>query len=245
MESLSQSLGIAVALGAGILSFLSPCVLPLVPSYLSFVTGMTLEDLEEGVDRRTTMVHSLLFVTGFSLIFMLLGASASFLGQFFRHYEVWIARIGGVIIVILGLHLMGVFRIGSLMREKRLHLHDKPVGYLGTIGVGMAFGAGWTPCIGPVLGGILTFAASAEHFWSGVGLLAVYSAGLAIPFLLSALALEKFLEAFARFRRFLPAVQKASGVLLVGLGILLLTGTFTVLSSYLVRFTPEFILNRI
>lgn len=245
MDALTESVGIAVAFGAGILSFLSPCVLPLVPSYLSFVTGMTLEDLQEGVDRGTALTHSLLFVAGFSAVFILLGASASFLGQFFRQYELWIARIGGVVIVLLGLHLVGVLRIAPLMREKRVQVHDKPAGYMGTVGVGMAFGAGWTPCIGPVLGGILTFAASSEHFWSGVGLLAVYSAGLAVPFLLTAVALERFLETFARFRRFLPTVQKASGVLLIGLGILLLTGTFTVLSSYLVRFTPEFILNRI
>jgi len=245
MQELSSTIGIAVAFGAGVLSFLSPCVLPLVPSYLSFVTGMTVEDLQAGVNRKAALTHSLLFVAGFSAIFMLLGASASFLGQFFRHYEMWIARVGGVVIILLGLHLMGVFRIAPLMREKRMHLHDKPAGYLGTLGVGMAFGAGWTPCIGPVLGGILTFAASQEHFWSGVGLLGVYSAGLAVPFLATSLALERFLEHFQRFRRFLPTVQTASGVLLVGLGLLLVTGTFTVLSSYLIRFTPEFILNNI
>lgn len=240
-----ESVGLAVAFGAGVLSFLSPCVLPLVPSYLSFVTGMSLEDLQEGVDRRTTLVHSGLFVAGFSGIFLILGASASFLGQFFRAYEMLIARVGGVVIILLGLHLAGAFRLTPLMREKRIHLHDKPAGYLGTLGVGAAFGAGWTPCIGPVLGAILTFAASAERFWTGVGLLLVYSLGLAVPFLLSALALDRFLQAFKRFRRFLPAVQVASGVLLVLLGILLVTGTFTVLSSYLIRFTPEFILERI
>jgi cytochrome c-type biogenesis protein len=242
---MNESIGWVVAFSAGVLSFLSPCVLPLVPSYLSFVTGMTLEDLQEGVDRRTTMIHSLLFVAGFSAVFILLGASASFLGQFFRHYEIWIARIGGFIIVILGLHLAGVFQLMPLMREKRVHLHDKPAGYLGTLGVGAAFGAGWTPCIGPVLGAILTFAASRDAFWSGVVLLTVYSLGLAVPFLLSAIALEKFLEVFARFRRFLPTVQVASGILLIGLGILLMTGTFTILSSYLTRFTPDWILDRI
>ncbi len=242
---MNESVGLAVAFSAGLLSFLSPCVLPLVPSYLSFVTGMSLEDLQEGVDRRNTMIHSTLFVVGFSAIFMLLGASASFLGQFFRHYEVWIARIGGLIIVLLGLHLAGAFKLTPLLREKRIHLHDKPAGYLGTLGVGAAFGAGWTPCIGPVLGAILTFAASREAFWSGVGLLGVYSLGLAVPFLLSALAMERFLETFAKFRRFLPTVQVASGVLLIVLGVLLMTGTFTILSSYLTRFTPEWILDRI
>jgi cytochrome c-type biogenesis protein len=240
-----ETVGITIAFGAGVLSFLSPCVLPLVPSYLSFVTGMSLEDLQKGVDRRATLVHSLLFVAGFTGIFLLLGASASFLGQFFKVYEVWIARVGGFVIMILGLHLAGALRLTPLMREKRVHLHDKPTGYLGTVGVGAAFGAGWTPCIGPVLGAILTFAASQDHFWSGVGLLFVYSLGLAVPFLLSALALDAFLRAFARFRRFLPVIQVAAGVLLVILGLLLMTGTFSALSAYLTRFTPDFILERI
>lgn len=242
---MTNSVGIGIAFGAGVLSFLSPCVLPLVPSYLSFVTGMSLEDLQEGVNRRTTLVHSLLFVAGFTGIFLLLGASASFLGQFLRAYESWISRVGGVVIIILGLHLAGAFRLTPLMREKRLHLNDKPAGYLGTLGVGAIFGAGWTPCIGPVLGAILTFAASQEQFWSGVFLLLVYSLGLAVPFLLSALALDAFLRAFSRFRRFLPVVQVASGLLLVLLGLLLLTGTFSALSTYLTRFTPDFILDRI
>lgn len=242
---MTESVGITIAFGAGVLSFLSPCVLPLVPSYLSFVTGMSLEDLQEGLDRRTTMVHSLLFVAGFTGIFLLLGASASFLGQFLRQYEEWIARVGGVVIMILGLHLAGAFRLAPLMREKRLYLHDKPAGYLGTLGVGAAFGAGWTPCIGPVLGAILTFAASQDQFWSGVGLLFVYSVGLAVPFLLAALALDAFLKAFARFRRFLPVVQVLSGVLLVILGLFLVTGTFSALTGYLIRFTPDFIMDRI
>jgi cytochrome c-type biogenesis protein len=238
-------IGFAIALGAGVLSFLSPCVLPLVPSYLTFVTGMSLEDLQGGVNRRVTMTHSLLFVVGFSAIFILLGASASFLGQFFKAYEIWIARIGGLIIIALGLHMSGVFRLLPLMQEKRIHLNDKPAGYLGTLGVGMAFGAGWTPCIGPVLGAILTYGFSQDTMWAGVGLLSVYSLGLAIPFLVAALALDWFLQAFKRFRRFIPVVEKASGVLLVFLGILLLTGTFTILSSWLTRFTPDFILERI
>jgi cytochrome c-type biogenesis protein len=241
----TEPIGVTLAFGAGVLSFLSPCVLPLVPSYLSFVTGMSLEDLKEGVDRRATLVHSLLFVAGFSTIFLILGASASFLGQFLRVYESWIARVGGAIIILLGLHLAGAFRLTPLLREKRVHLHDKPAGYLGTLAVGIAFGAGWTPCIGPVLGAILTFAASQDQFWSGVGLLLVYSLGLAVPFLLSSLALDAFLRGFARFRRFLPVVQVLSGILLVFLGLLLLTGTFGALTAYLSRFTPDFVLDRI
>ncbi len=239
------SVTLGVALMAGVLSFLSPCVLPLVPSYLSFVTGMSLEDLQEGVDRRATLIHSLLFVAGFSLIFILLGASASFLGVFLKHWEEWIARIGGVVIIILGLHLVGIFRLTPLMRERRIHVNDKPAGYLGTVGIGAAFGAGWTPCIGPVLGAILTLAGTQETVWAGVGLLSVYSLGLAIPFLLSALALDVFLKAFTRFRMLLPIVEKVSGVLLILLGLLLVTGSFTILSAYLVRFTPEWIQSRI
>lgn len=237
--------GFFIALSAGIFSFLSPCVLPLVPSYLTFVTGMSLEDLQGGVNRKVTLTHSVLFVAGFSVIFILLGASASFLGQFFKAYEVWIARVGGVIIVLLGLHMAGVFRLVPLMQEKRVHLADKPAGYLGTLGVGMAFGAGWTPCIGPVLGAILTYGFSQDTMWAGVGLLSVYSLGLAIPFLVAALALDWFLQAFKRFRRFIPVVEKSSGVLLVFLGILLMTGTFTWLSGLLTQFTPAFILERI
>lgn len=242
---MTESVGIGIAFGAGVLSFLSPCVLPLVPSYLSFVTGMSLEDLQEGVNRRTTLIHALLFVAGFTGIFLLLGASASFLGQFLRAYETWISRVGGLLIIVLGLHLAGAFRLAPLLRERRVHLNDKPAGYLGTLGVGVIFGAGWTPCIGPVLGAILTFAASQEQFWSGVTLLLVYSMGLAVPFLLAALALDAFLRAFSRFRRFLPFVQVSSGILLVFLGLLLLTGTFSALSTYLTRFTPDFILERI
>ncbi|MDX1647138.1 MAG: cytochrome c biogenesis protein CcdA [Longimicrobiales bacterium] len=238
-------IGIAIAFTAGVFSFLSPCVLPLVPSYLTFVTGMSLEDLQQGVNRKATFMHSMLFVVGFSTIFILLGASASFLGQFLRQYELLIARIGGVIIILLGLHLAGVFRLTPLMREKRVHLADKPAGYLGTLGVGMAFGAGWTPCIGPILGAILTYGMTQETMWAGVGLLSVYSLGLAVPFLLASLALDRFLQSFQRFRKWIPVVEKASGVLLVILGILLLTGQFTVLASWLTRYTPAFILERI
>ncbi len=237
--------GVFIAFTAGIFSFLSPCVLPLVPSYLTFVTGMSLEDLQEGVDRRTTFTHSLLFVVGFSSIFILLGASASFLGQFFRAYEVWITRIGGVIIILLGMHLAGVFRMTPLLREKRLHLNDKPAGYLGTLGVGVAFGAGWTPCIGPALGAILTYGMAQDTMWAGVGLLTVYSLGLAIPFLLASIALDWFLQTFQKFRAWIPVVEKASGVLLILLGILLLTGQFTLLASWLSQYTPAWILERV
>ena len=239
------SIGLVAAFMAGIFSFLSPCVLPLVPSYLALVTGMSLEDLQEGVNRKATFIHSLLFVLGFSAIFIILGASASFLGQFFKQYELWIAGIGGVIIIIFGLHLSGVFKLAPLMREKRIHVSDTPAGYLGTIGVGMAFAAGWTPCLGPVLGAILTYGMSTDTMWAGVGLLTAYSAGLAIPFLVASLALDAFLQGFKRFRRWIPVVEKASGLMLIGLGVLLLTGQLTALTAMLARFTPDWIVNRI
>ncbi|HSM05244.1 MAG TPA: cytochrome c biogenesis protein CcdA [Longimicrobiales bacterium] len=242
---MAEQVGILIAVTAGLLSFLSPCVLPLVPSYLSFVTGMTLDDLQEGVDRRVILTHSILFVSGFTLVFLLLGASASFLGQFFRLYEVWVARIGGLIIIVLGLHLLGVFRIAPLLRERRVQLADKPAGHLGTLAVGAAFGAGWTPCIGPVLGAILTLAGTSDTVWQGTGLLLAYSLGLAIPFLVAALALDRFLATFKRFRRWIPVLEKASGALLVVLGILLVTGQFTLLAAWLNQFTPEWLIERI
>ena len=243
---MNDSVGVAIALTAGLLSFLSPCVLPLVPSYLSFVTGMTLDDLQDSAaDRTHVFTHSLLFVSGFTLVFMLLGASASFLGQFAFAYQEWIARIGGVLIIVLGLHLLGVFRITPLLREKRVHLSDEPVGFLGTVAVGAAFGAGWTPCIGPVLGAILTLAATRETVWSGVWLLFVYSVGLAVPFLIVALALDRFLATFRRYRAWIPWMERAAGGLLVALGLLLVTGSFTVLTGWLTRFTPGFLLDRI
>jgi cytochrome c-type biogenesis protein len=245
MESLG--IGFAVAFAAGMLSFLSPCVLPLVPSYVSFVAGVGMEELEAGGRevRKTAFVHSLLFVLGFSVIFMALGASASYVGQLLRDYQVWITRIGGVLVVLFGLHLLGVTPVRFLNREKRVHLQDKPLGYAGTFLVGVTFGAGWTPCIGPILGGILTYAATRERLVEGLQLLGVYSAGLAIPFLISALALSWFLSSFKKFRQYIPMVERASGGLLVLVGVLLLSGQFTALASWAARFTPEFILQNI
>ncbi len=237
--------GFMIALTGGLLSFLSPCVLPLVPSYLTFVTGMSLDDLESGVDRGRVMTHAVLFTGGFTVIFVLLGASASFLGQFFLYYEEWVARIGGLVILLFGLHLTGLLKLMPLTREVRFHVSERPIGKIGSFGVGLAFGAGWTPCIGPILGGIITYAAMQETFWSGVWLLFVYSLGLAVPFLLAALALDRFLAGFKRFRRYLPAVQIGSGVLLILFGLLLVTGSFTLLTAWLVQFTPDFLLERI
>jgi len=242
---MTESVGFPIAFWAGVLSFLSPCVLPLVPSYLSFVTGMSLEDMQEGIERRRVLIHSALFVTGFTVIFVLLGAGASFIGSFLLYNSDWIARIGGVIIILFGLHLMGVFQLMPLLSEKRVHLADKPAGYVGTLMVGIAFGAGWTPCIGPILGAIMTMAASQEHLGTGMLLLFVYSMGLAVPCMLAAIALDRFLRGFRRFRRCLPAMQKFAGALLIALGRLLVTGSFVLLAAWLNRFTPEFLLERL
>jgi cytochrome c-type biogenesis protein len=242
---MNPDLGILIAVVAGLLSFLSPCVLPLVPSYLSFVTGMTLEELEEPTDRSAVLLHSGLFVAGFTTVFVLLGASASFLGALFLMYRDLIAQIGGVVILILGLHLLGVFRIMPLMRERRVHLADKPAGHVGTFAVGAAFGAGWTPCIGPVLAGILALAGTSDTVWAGMGLLLAYSAGLAIPFILSALALDRFLHSFKRIRPWIPWLERASGLLLILLGVLLVSGQFTLLAQYLGGLTPEWLQERI
>lgn len=246
MES-GTSIGILVAFSAGLLSFLSPCVLPLVPSYVSFVTGLGVEELEAGGERVkwVTLVHSLLFVAGFTLIFLLLGASATYVGQLMRTYQELIARVGGVIIILFGVYLLGVIPIAALSRERRVQFQHKPAGYIGTVAVGIAFGAGWVPCIGPILGAILTLAATRADVAEGIGLLGVYSAGLAIPFVLSAVALTAFLSWFKRFRRYLRYVEWVAGILLILVGLLLATGKFTLLAGWLVQFTPEFIVERI
>lgn len=239
----APTLGIFVAFMAGILSFLSPCVLPLVPSYVGFLTGMTLDELTE--KRRHALVHALLFVAGFSLIFILLGAGATALGRTLRVYEVWITRIGGVLIILFGLYSLGAIKIGAFGMERRVHLQDKPVGYLGSVLVGIAFGAGWTPCIGPILGAILNLAIAEENVQRGVVLLAAYSAGLAVPFLLAAVAVDKFLDWFKRFRKYLPWVMRVAGILLIIVGVLMVTGQFTRLAGILSDMTPDFLRSRI
>jgi cytochrome c-type biogenesis protein len=237
------ALGFLVAFAAGLLSFLSPCVLPLVPSYVGFLTGMTLPEVTGR--RRVALTHALLFVGGFSLVFILLGASATALGRALNYYQVWLQRIGGALIILFGLICLGVFNLRVLSQERRLHLERKPVGYLGSLLVGMAFAAGWTPCIGPVLGAILGLAATSTDVSRGMLLLAVYSAGLALPFLVAAVAVDSFLDWFQRFRRFLPWVMRISGVMLVFVGILLFTGEFTRLAGWLQGLTPDFLREKL
>lgn len=228
-----------IALAAGFLSFLSPCVLPLLPSYLSFVTGISLEELiQKGKDsrmRKITIINSLIFIFGFSLVFVLLGTSASLVGNILFRYQIWITRIGGIFIIIFGLHLTGVLNLSLLQREKRIHLGRRPLGYLGSFLAGIVFAAGWSPCIGPILGAILFYAASQNSVLLGISLLAVYSLGLAIPFFLSSLALQIFLEYYAKLRKHLRLVSLISGSLLIAVGVLLATNNFALLSLGLNR----------
>lgn len=235
----SANLGIAIAFLGGLLSFLSPCVLPLVPSYLGFITGMSVDEM--GNRRKLAMLHATLFVIGFSLIFILLGASATALGRALKHYEVWVTRVGAILIILFGLYLTGLIKIRAFGQEQRLHLERKPLGYLGSVLIGMAFAAGWTPCIGPILGGILGMAATEADLSRGTILLASYSIGLAVPFLVAAYAVESFLKWFQKFRRYLPWVQRVSGILLILVGVLLLSGQFTRLAGWLQGLTPDFL----
>jgi cytochrome c-type biogenesis protein len=237
------ALSFVVAFVAGLLSFLSPCVLPLVPSYVGFITGMTLPEVSGR--RRAALLHALLFVAGFSLVFVLLGASATALGRALNYYQIWLQRVGGVLIIIFGFLCLGVFKVGVLNQERRVHLEHKPVGYLGSALAGVAFGAGWTPCIGPVLGAILGLAATTSDVSRGMQLLAVYSAGLALPFLIAAVAVESFLDWFQGFRRYLPWVMRLSGLILIVVGVLLVTGEFTRLAGWLQGLTPELLRERL
>lgn len=233
-----------VAFLAGVLSFLSPCVLPLVPSYLSYITGMT-GVAEIQARRHLALLHALLFVIGFTLIFAALGATATALGRTLNYYQHWLERIGGALIVFFGLYTLGVLRIGLLARELRVQLGDKPLGFLGSVIAGAAFGAGWTPCIGPILGSILLYTSSQADLGRGLGLLLTYSAGLAIPFLVAAYALEAFLKWFQRFRRHIGWVERIAGALLIIVGVMMMFGWFTVLSAWLQGMTPDVIRNRL
>jgi cytochrome c-type biogenesis protein len=235
---------VTVAFLAGLLSFLSPCVLPLVPSYLSFITGMSGVG-EMQARRHLAVLHALCFVIGFTLIFAALGATATALGRLLVTYQIWLERIGGLLIVVFGLVTMGALRLPLLAREARVQLADKPLGYLGSVLAGIAFGAGWTPCIGPILGSILLYTSTRADLAQGLRLLGAYSLGLALPFLAAAWALEWFLRWFQRFRRYIGWVERVAGALLVVVGLLMLTGSFTLLSRWFQALTPAFLKSRL
>jgi len=226
---LDETITFPAAFAAGLLSFFSPCILPLIPAYFTFITGFSLEELtgeQVGSIRRKVIVATMAFGLGFSLIFILLGASASFLGGLATRYHQVVRVAGGLLIVIFGLHLTGLFRLPFLEVEKRVQLREKPTHILGTVLVGMAFGAGWSPCIGPMLGSILILAGSEESVLEGVGLLTVYSAGLWIPFLLMSVFINLMLVFLKRTRRFMQFVNVAAGMLLIGLGLALVFDRF-------------------
>ena len=227
------------ALLAGLVSFLSPCVLPLVPPYLVYLAGASLERQADVAvrARRETVLAALLFVAGFSTVFVALGASASVLGGLIRAWSYHLAIVAGIAIIIMGLHFLGVFRIGLLYRERRMEV-SKPVGLWGAYAMGLAFAFGWTPCIGPILAAILAVAASEQTIARGASLLAVYSLGLGIPFLLAAIAVEPFAAFLARFRQYLPTVERVMGGLLVLTGIAFLTGFVTTASFWLLEAFP-------
>jgi cytochrome c-type biogenesis protein len=229
---------------AGVLSFLSPCVLPLVPSYVSFITGISFEDLREGTEskriRFLTAMNSIAFILGFSSIFIALGASSSAVGRFFFNYQDSIRLVGGILVIIFGLFISGVVKLGFLTRERKFHMSGKPAGYIGSFLVGMTFAAAWTPCIGPILGTILVYASSKGSASYGLRLLAVYSLGLAVPFFVASLAFNSFLSYSAKIRRYMKVVMAASGLLLIAFGVLLLTNNLRMLSSFFPDFGVKF-----
>lgn len=229
------------AFGAGVLSFLSPCILPLIPSYVSFITGASLTQLQNSKDislKRKIITSSLLFILGFSFIFVALGASASFIGKLLQQYQQWIYRIGGVFIVIMGFYLTGLLKIPILDKERKIHLTQRPLGYWGIPIVGAVFAAGWTPCIGPILGSILFYAGSTASLSKGIILLSLYSAGLAVPFFISALSLGIFLEHYKGFRKHTRLVSLITGGFMVGVGILLISDIFPYLGLGFSSFFP-------
>jgi cytochrome c-type biogenesis protein len=236
-----HDVSIPAALIAGIISFLSPCVLPLVPPYLIYLTGATIEHVATGeqaaASKRAVMLSALLFVLGFSTVFIALGASASVIGGLIRAWSAQLSIVAGIVIVVMGLHFLGLTRIAFLMREGRLSI-PKPVGLGGAYVMGLAFAFGWTPCIGPILAAILSVAAAEATVAKGAGLLAVYSAGLGIPFLLAAFMIEQFSSLLARLKRHLASVERAMGVLLVLTGIVFLTGSMSGISIWLLEMFP-------
>jgi len=244
----TANVSIAYAFLAGLLSFLSPCVLPLVPGYVSLLSGSVAQDesgplaggavstaVETKSARGLLLANSIFFIIGFSVVFITLGATATSVGQTLRAHQALLSQIGGLIVILFGLHLLGVIRIGALYGDKRVHKKISVTGGLGAFLVGFTFAFGWTPCIGPMLATILLLAANEGTVGHGIFLLSVYSAGLAVPFLLTTLAIDRFSQFYKGFRRHLHTVEQVSGVLLLLIGVLLLTHRFTVISGYLAR----------
>jgi cytochrome c-type biogenesis protein len=240
----NPNVSLIAAFAAGFLSFISPCVLPLIPGYISFVSGVSVEEMRgdaaPATSRLQVFITSLAFVLGFSLVFIALGASATAIGKFIFAQLPILSKIAGGVLIVFGLHTMGVFRLAFLDTEKRMHAQRKPAGPLGAMLVGVAFAFGWTPCIGPILGGILAIAGSRNSVGEGITLLAVYSAGLGIPFLLTSLAINQFFGAAKKIRRYYHAIELTSGALLVAIGLLIMTGQLTLIVRFLQPYLPVF-----
>ncbi len=226
-----EKISLFIAFGAGILSFFSPCILPLIPAYISFITGLSLDELRMPGDKRSNIENlqkilwkTILFVLGFSFIFVALGATASYLGDVISRYEKMIRIIGGSVIIFLGLHVARVFNIKQLEYEKKLHLSSKPTNIFGPFVIGMVFAIGWTPCVGPALAAILGLAGTQKTVGKGIMLLSTYSLGLGLPFILTALAMNAFLNLFSKVRRYIKTVSIVTGLLLIGVGILIIIG---------------------
>jgi len=221
---------------AGLLSFLSPCVFPLIPSYITYITGLSFADLQAEHPthkvRQQTIVHSLLFIAGFTTVFVLLGASATFIGGFLDQYRDVVRKVGGILILTFGIHITGLIPIKMLLGEKRVTVHRKPAGYAGSFLVGLAFAAGWTPCIGPILGSILAVATTEETVYHGIALLLIYSLGLGLPFFLASLAMHQFLVFFNRFKKYIRIFEIITGVFLIIIGVLIFTNYLAVLAKY-------------
>jgi len=236
------------AFAAGVLSFISPCVLPLIPGDLSYISGLTLDEMQGtgdtamslGTARRRVLGASIFFILGFSFVFICFGAAASVLGQYMLERQRLLAKIAAVIVIVFGLHTMGVLRIGWLYSEKRVQVEKKPTSLLGAFFVGLAFAFGWTPCIGPILAGILAIAGTQQTVGQGVQLLAVYSAGLGLPFLLTAFAINQFFTVFKRIRKHYHLIEIISGLLLVLIGLLIFTNRFTLIAKWLTPYLPTF-----
>jgi cytochrome c-type biogenesis protein len=228
----TEAVSCPAAFLAGFLSFLSPCVLPLIPAYFTFITGFSLEELNENRNseiRKKVVFSTGSFVCGFSMVFILMGASASYLGGLIYNYREIIRIVGGILIILMGIHLTGIIRIPGLDVEKRIHMKKKPLHFLGTFIIGMAFGAGWSPCIGPLLGSILIIAGSQETVRQGIVLLAIYSAGLALPFIILSVFIHLLLMVIKKASRFLQYVNAAAGILLIIAGLILVTNKLYVL----------------
>ena len=240
MTTLSVSeVSLVAAFVAGLFSFVSPCVLPLVPGYISFVSGISLEDIEKGKkqNKNTIIISSLFFIIGFSLIFILLGATATFLGSFLLEKAFILKKIGGIIIIIFGIHMSGMYRIKFLDYEKRVYSKTKPVNIIvGPFLMGLAFAFGWTPCIGPILAGILIYAGTQETVYQGILLLTIYSAGLGIPFLLTALAINKFYSFSSKIKKHFKTIELVGGMLLILIGGLILTDNFQRIVTYFIKY---------